>query len=64
MVGPDKKPRPEPAEQAPALPGHFVSPEHRSDLERFLGEVKSLVQHRQETLSEPLTTPAARRTTD
>ena len=47
MVGPDKEPRPEPAAHAPAVPGHFVFAEHRTDLERFLDEVKSLVEHRQ-----------------
>jgi hypothetical protein len=33
---------------APSLPGHFVSPEHRSDCERFLDEVKDLVRRRRE----------------
>src|SRR5438309_12109747 len=53
VVGPDKKPRPEPTEKAPALPGHFVSPEHRTDLQRFLDEVKSLVERRRSGRDEP-----------
>ena len=53
VIGPDKEPRPELAEQAPALPGHFVTPEHRTDLQRFLEEVKSLVEHRQGGREEP-----------
>jgi len=47
VVGPDEDRRPEQVAQAPAVPGHFVSAEHRTDLERFLDEVKSLVEHRQ-----------------
>jgi hypothetical protein len=46
MVGPDEEPRAERAEQAPALPGHFVSAAHRTDLARFLDEVRTLVEHR------------------
>jgi hypothetical protein len=47
VVGPEKKARPEPADHVSVPPGHFVTPEHRTDLERFLAEVKSRVEHRQ-----------------
>ena len=49
VVGPEQEPRPIEAEPAPAVPGHFVSAEHRTDLQRFLDEVRSLVEHRQGT---------------
>jgi hypothetical protein len=37
-------------ESAPpdALPGHFVSDEHRSDCARFLDEVRSMVDRRRQ----------------
>jgi hypothetical protein len=31
-----------------AMPGHFVSDEHRSDCARFLDEVRSMVNRRRE----------------
>jgi hypothetical protein len=35
------------------VPGHFVSPDLRSDCARFLDDVKSIVAHRRDANGEP-----------
>ena len=55
MAGPDPAPADpsDPRRLAPEAPGVFVSDDLRSDTERFLGEVKRLVQVRRERDAEP-----------
>ena len=47
MTGPDRSVPPAEQRRPDALPGHFVSDEHRSDCARFLDEVRSLIDRRE-----------------
>jgi hypothetical protein len=48
MDGPDRNVHPTEAASHHALPGHFVSDEHRSDCARFLDEMRSRIERRRE----------------
>ena len=48
MAGPDRAARPERESDDRGLPGHFVSPELRSDCARFLDDVKNIVARRRD----------------
>jgi hypothetical protein len=48
MDGPDRNARPAEAGSPEAVPGHFVSDEHRSDCARFLDEMRSRIDRRRE----------------
>jgi hypothetical protein len=48
MDGPDRNVRPFEPRSPEALPGHFVSDEHRSDCARFLEEMRSRIDRRRE----------------
>ena len=53
MSASDTNGRPAEPGSPEALPGHFVSDEHRSDCARFLVEVKNLVDRRREAGRDP-----------
>jgi hypothetical protein len=42
------------------VPGHFVSPDLRSDCARFLDDVKSIVARRRDATHEPVPKPDRR----
>ncbi len=48
MDRPDTTPSPGDPGTPGAVPGHFVSDEHRSDCARFLDEVRSRIDRRRE----------------
>lgn len=48
MDGPDRNARPGEPAAPEAVPGHFVSDEHRSDCARFLDDVRSRIDRRRE----------------
>jgi hypothetical protein len=48
MVGPDRNAHPPAAGGPDAVPGHFVSDEHRSDCARFLDEMRSRIERRRQ----------------
>jgi hypothetical protein len=48
MDGPDRNVRPAAGEGPGAVPGHFVSDEHRSDCARFLDEMRSRIERRRQ----------------
>jgi hypothetical protein len=48
MDGPDRNVRHAEPGSPEALPGEFVSDEHRSDCARFLDEVRSRIDHRRQ----------------
>ena len=52
MAGPDRPVRPEPDDADRGVPGHFVSPDLRSDCARFLDDVKSIVARRRDSKHE------------
>ena len=54
MAGPDRPDKPEPDAGERGVPGHFVSPDLRSDCARFLDDVKSIVARRRDAKPEPL----------
>ena len=60
MAGPDRPARPETEHGDRGVPGHFVSPDLRSDCARFLDDVKSIVERRLDAKREPLPKPERR----
>jgi hypothetical protein len=53
VAGPDRSTRPDSQDGQGGVPGHFVSPDLRSDCARFLDDVKSIVARRRDAKPEP-----------